>query len=107
MTIYKDQLEAVYKLIEKPENWTKGWFARTERGEEVAPRDKHATCWCVEGALCKVLDVSTLDSDGLDARQELECKYNLDASFNDSNDATHAEILTRLQEAIKHAPVRP
>ncbi len=105
--IYKDQLEAVYKLIEKPENWTRGWFARTASGEEVAPRDPRASCWCIEGALCKVLNVGTIDVEGIDAREELERKYDLEASMNDNKDTEHAQVLALLKSAIEHAPVRP
>ncbi len=33
--IYKDDLERVYALIEKPENWTQGYFARDARGAPI------------------------------------------------------------------------
>jgi hypothetical protein len=105
MTIYKDQFEAVYQLIEKPERWTKGWFARTEAGEKVAPRDPRAVCWCVEGALCKILNLPTITTAGVDARNELECAYDLDATYNDNR--THADVLALLKRAIERAPVRP
>lgn len=106
--IYRDQLEAVYRLIEKPENWRKDWFyTRNDEGEECA--------WCLEGAVCRVLAVSPTSGEGLAVRRELDRALALpggegssgdySAGFNDTH--THAEVLELLRNAIERAPVRP
>lgn len=103
--IYKDQLEAVYRLIEKPENWTQHLFARGKRNTQVTPNGRFAVCWCLEGALCKVLGVSPSSDAGQHAFSEFDdlCETQ-PAYFNDHH--AHAEVLALLKSAIDRAPVR-
>jgi hypothetical protein len=119
VTIYRDQLEAVYKLIEKPERWTKEYFARNANGdgieesydsdedgndlndEEIAAHPD-AVCWCLYGAAYKC----GIDDDRAYAEALLgETGYLEVVTFNDKS--THAEVLQLLKDAIERAPVRP
>lgn len=117
MTIYKDQLEAVYKLIEKPENWTQGAAARNKSGDVVRcpsarlveeAQSPEACQWCVIGAFAKL----GLANDWVIPTQILMPDFNIDKCgdggvgfFNDTH--THAEVLQLLKDAIERAPVRP
>jgi hypothetical protein len=108
--IYRDQLEKVYALIEKPENWTQGVYARDAVGEpvrnedddeQVALRDT-AACWCIWGAAYKCGLTRRDDPDFVGALGFVQ--INDPNDFNDSH--THAEVLALLQSAIERAPVR-
>jgi hypothetical protein len=114
VTIYKDQLEAVYKLIEKPENWTQEYYARDSAGQPVCDEDGDeiesecsalsaaATCWCIWGAAYKCGIIKRNDSDFVAALGFTDsCEPH---TFNDSH--THAEVLALLKSAIERAPVR-
>ncbi len=114
--IYKDQLQAVYRLIEKPENWTQGAYARPsadalfenemDGDANIAnAKSPEATCWCLWGAAhaCGIGTASPID---LDFSQALGLKHCTDPNdFNDTH--THAEVLALLQSAIDRAPERP
>ncbi len=101
--IYKDDLERVYALIEDPKRWTTGVFARNADGEETAPLDESASCWCLYGAAGKSglrssQFFAAVKKDNMDYRSDL-------SEFNDNRD--HAEVLDLLRKAIERAPVRP
>lgn len=49
-------LIAAADLIDE-KGWTKGTYARNERGRRVDPTDKSATCFCLYGALRNVMRV--------------------------------------------------
>jgi hypothetical protein len=91
MTIV-DSLRVARKMIERPEAWTRGWFARTATGDEVSAYDRKAVCWCSSGAMARV---------GAEARAYAFLARAMDgdiASFNDTS--THAEVLTAFDRAI-------
>lgn len=98
MTIYKDQLQAVRAVIEKPENWTQGMAARIADGTPTYSADPRATCWCLVGAAFKC------DIDGIEFCLPLiELVGDNLATFNDTH--THSEVLALLDSAIERAPV--
>lgn len=41
----------VRELLDSPEKWTKGGFARTPEGEHVFPNHAQAVCFCISGAI--------------------------------------------------------
>ena len=51
MTEVSNTLRAARKLIEKPENWCKGSFARDPSGTAVDLASRNACAWCVWGAV--------------------------------------------------------
>lgn len=119
MTIYKDDLERVYALIEDEQRWTQGAYAKDAAGEPFYDEDGYiiedestalrndAACWCLWGAAYKCGIVTTHESPR--DRQFVEAlgfKWLTDPNdFNDSH--THAEVLDLLRNAIERAPVRP
>lgn len=117
MTIYRDQLEAVYRLIEDPARWTQEAFAKNAAGEDIndgydvndegepltdeeCAAHPDARCWCLYGAAykCGIYNNFLLAKSLL-----LDTTVGI-ADFNDSH--THAEVLALLTTAIERAPVR-
>jgi len=49
----KQEYRAAKAIIEKPENWTKGSFARSATGGAVPTDDPEAVCFCALGACLK------------------------------------------------------
>ncbi len=116
MNIYKDQLEAVYRLIEKPETWTTGYYARNEHNEPIDEDYNGDECiltdirqaqhgdackWCLYGAAYKCginTDYDYAFALGLPDPADV-------TTFNDRK--THHEVIALLKSAIDRAPVRP
>jgi hypothetical protein len=99
--IYRDQLEKVYALIEKPENWCQKHYALDDQDSHqgIFPDSSTACRWCLDGALQR----ASPEVDYEEWKSALG-HYN-PIAFNDSH--THAEVLALLQSAIERAPVRP
>lgn len=49
-----EECKTVYELFQSPHRWTRGAFARDERGGDVEVDSKRAVCWCVIGAIRKI-----------------------------------------------------
>mgnify|MGYP001559165452 CR=1 FL=1 len=43
----------ILELLDGPEKWTQGAFARDRRGEDVDSDRPEAVCWCLSGAITK------------------------------------------------------
>lgn len=97
--IYKDQLEAVYRLIGKEDRWTTEDSAKDANGNAVNPLSDEACRWCLDGAFERC-GLSSFDSE-----KALGLPQHETPVFNDSH--THAEVLELLTTAIERAPVRP
>lgn len=100
MTIYRDDLERVYALIERPEAWTQQTEARNADGCPVSASDPDARQWCLVGAALHV-GINRVEFyemiDALGTRLPME--------FNDNQ--SHSEVLALLKSTIERAPVRP
>lgn len=95
----KEILIAARAKIERPENWTKGVFARDPQGRDVAPTSKTAVCWCTIGAITATgvgYDDEALASNYL--RREIDTHDKSIWKFNDTS--THAEVLAMFDRAI-------
>jgi hypothetical protein len=99
VTIYKDELQAVYKLLRAKSRWTKHDFAKDKDGLPVDALHPKACKWCLDGAFKRV------GADWVNSDQALGVKSTWD--FNDSRRRTHKQVLAKLRSAIKRAPVRP
>lgn len=111
------ELLVARKLISSPERWTKGFFAKDDKGVPVGFND--ATCWCIRGALMHVMCVPTGFSSGIleeaacDVLRKSQKKlyllrcdcvsgYSLSLThFNDSILTKHADILALFDDAIE------
>jgi hypothetical protein len=110
VTIYKKDLERVYKLIEEPEASTHHVAARDAHGNVIHPKSQVATCWCVIGAFekARVSNGWEIPTIALFPDADIKILSELGggaAEFNDTH--THAEVLQLLKDAIERAPVRP
>ncbi|MER9176259.1 hypothetical protein NKH72_22025 [Mesorhizobium sp. M0955] len=47
-------VEGVIELFDDPKKWWKDDFAVNGKGDVVDPRNPHAQCWCLQGAIDKV-----------------------------------------------------
>jgi hypothetical protein len=85
-----------YQLIDAPEKWTQGTFARDEHGESCVAYGPSAVQWCVLGALQRVYDQD------LDRRhQAYRCLMHAvtDPSlWNDDPKQTWQEVRDKLKE---------
>lgn len=84
-----------WQLLDSPEKWTKGAFARTACGRAVMTGEGAAACWCLHGALGLCYNY------GYDAEAE-RLRVRLGAndlvSWNDTPERTHQEVLAVLKE---------
>lgn len=101
--IFKDQLQAVYRLIERPEAWTQNAFARNARGGIVDEFDSTAVCWCMVGAFSKVIAIRAVPQFRWLLGMSPNCAI---SEFNDAPNRQHSEVLSLLNAAIERAPSR-
>ncbi len=96
----REALIAARAKIEKPENWTQDFLARSAKGRKVSPRSANAVCWCAMGALEAVCRYGSEASIGsFDAlAHAMPSLYGI-AEFNDTH--THSEVLAKFDEAIE------
>ena len=102
-----DLLNKARKLIETPDRWCQGDFARDEKGESVITVSPEACKWCMIGALEKAADTLSLDSSLAysDAREFLSVAVgeSILSWWNDIEGRTHTEVLQAFDRAIKLA----
>lgn len=90
-------LKAARELISDPAHWTKGRFARTEKGSPINYESPSAVCFCSAGALMRVTwgDIKIYQSALEIMIAEMDGNI---FGFNDLH--THPEILDRFDAAI-------
>lgn len=89
-------LRAARALIDTPEKWTQGCYAKDAKGNGLPPEDEDAVCFCASGALRHVdVDVDVcwpaFDALGLAVGGNI-------IEFNDSH--SHADVLAAFDRAI-------
>ena len=93
------------KLIEDPDHWIKGAFAkRTPKGSSLDPERPDVTCFCAVGALRHV--VAPHEAEQLLNMAVRDISDNSDwyvTQFNDRKSTTHADVLALYDAAIKRA----
>lgn len=102
-------LKNTRKLLSSPSKWTKGYFAKNEKGQDVDELSKSATCFCLLGALqheSHALIKTTYSNEFYKARELIETILVRKGiapfipTFNDNKKTEHSDILTLLDEAI-------
>ena len=91
-------LDAAADLIEPEGAWTQRAWARGKTGRSVEPTGKAATCWCMAGAVRKV--VGPQDSQLWIAGKWLRSAnpgFKWFGPFNDTR--THSEVVAALRKA--------
>jgi len=102
-------LTAAAKLIDTPEKWAKGCYARDSRGNSVARGDAAASSFCSIGAVDHTSweldrgDGSTVTCALSSARARAALEAPAGGSvvaFNDAPDTTHGDVMTAFALAI-------
>lgn len=75
LPLYVKWLKEIQKLLSKPDRWTKEALARDSMGRTVSPTAPSATCWCLSGAVDKVL--SKTPAPGIHHKRFVEELYEL------------------------------
>ena len=92
-------LEDARYILDKPEHWTQGAFARDLDGSPVSATSCKAVCFCLVGAFIKAGDGADTGNIYRLTMRVFPNEQRLFASLNDSS--THAEILTHLDALIE------
>jgi hypothetical protein len=103
-------IAATKKLLRAKKSWTKNVMARGKGGvREVAFDSDRATCFCLQGAICRAVGdlnsfVRVSDAFGAVERQlRRDRKPNsLLSYFNDDVTTTHADVVGALGKTIAH-----
>lgn len=98
----KSQYRAALALIEDPQRWTQGTFARAQDGTPVRTRFELAVQWCAEGAclLATKYDYAAHADELAIAAHELF--HRGPVSVNDQ--LGHAAVLSMFRRAMALAP---
>lgn len=97
-------LVAARELLSDEKRWTKGAGARDVRGKEVRSRHPPAVCWCMAGALNKVIEVPWPPEALMSVIDLLQTMISGGIiAFNDNPATTHADVLRALDAAIEKA----
>jgi hypothetical protein len=97
-----ETLTLAQDLIRDPRKWTKGYFARNERGTMVEANSQNATCWCAVGAVLKVSNYSPYLGLSNNKVIRLLSQASNDVivpHFNDNPDVTHGDIMAMFNRA--------
>jgi hypothetical protein len=108
MTQLQDDIRAVKALLDAPEKWTKGAYARDANGISCSWKyNKSAVCWCISGA-CSVIIPYTLDWHRRASRLERELEKYLPllelVEWNDAPERTFEDIHNVLNAALDGCP---
>ena len=92
------------KLLEnlKFKTWTKGTYAKTEKGNQCGPLSKYAEKWCVAGLACKITRKADLFniSGWNDLSRDFSNKYGMSlVSINDTKG--FKELKNKLSDLYK------
>lgn len=100
MTKTSELLRAAKAKIEDPNRWTKGEYARDERGKPVNIASQEAVCWCVLGATGWSGNVADKMLERALFGMSAHCDIDV---FNDASETTHADVMALFDRAIAMA----
>ena len=99
-----DVLDAAADLLEKPKGWTQKTSARDFKGREVPASSPSATCFCVMGAIARVVgdNSSVRQSEARDRLRPLLPTFYI-SDWNDAPGRTQSEVVAALRAAATSA----
>lgn len=108
---FSEVLNKAADLIEPEGAWTQKAWARTPEGDGVSPVDRRAYCWCMVGALRKVLGYDPLSArpptrffTDEPAYKRLVKRFGPALGlWNDAPERTQAEVVAALRKAAEAA----
>lgn len=83
-------------LVEEPENWCQGTYARNDKGHPVLEDFPDSVCFCMAGA-CRL---ACANASLLHCALPYEQCHTSIPNFNDSPTTTHADVLAVFDRAI-------
>lgn len=95
-------------LLSEPVRWTRGAYAKPhpddDDDENFSPLDKTATCWCLVGAMSRVLKINYDEAGSVEIQRAAEvlgfdCVSGM-VGWNDNPDTKYPDIVARLDTAI-------
>ena len=92
---HSEILRKAKALIDTPEKWTQGAFARDRIGNQTLNLNDKAVCFCSAGALGRL---NALDYQSIKIINYLAGVMGDIVGFNDTH--THAEVMAKWDEAI-------
>lgn len=95
------RLERARALLAKPNGWTRGWYAKTQKNNEANPRSRAAVSFCVLGACDRVGASTQILSEIV-----IPKRANTLPDWNDHPDRTQEQVLALFDKAIKIARKR-
>lgn len=93
-------LKAVLERIATPGKWTQGASARTWLGTATMAHAPEAARWCLSGACRAEKPVRHANADRLATLLGFSTTLRM-IQWNDAPTRTHAEVLSRIEDAIK------
>ena len=84
-----------WELLDSPEKWTRGWYARTEYGDRTGANCVDATCWCMKGAITHCYPYGLWDVVIATLMQRLGPHF---TAWNDAPSRTWEEVHAVLKE---------
>ncbi len=103
----KTVIRKAYRLLTDPARWTRGSYALDKLGRDVGWDNKHAVCFCMEGAVRRMSDEADwgVRVQALEAvSKAVGADWNYEVpSFNDHHSTTHKAVLKKLREAYRLA----
>lgn len=104
MTSNKQKLIEMRNLLNEPNHWTQGAYARDIYGVSEFPTSNAAACWCLRGALIKTNSLATDCETVLnDEIRNSYYRFHEMVEFNDFPGTKHADVLDLLDRVIAHA----
>lgn len=101
----RDTLIAARALIDTPDKWLKGHWARDADGGQVFPTNPDAVCYCLVGAIRACDGGTPVRSLVATVIEELfDSRFYQTTVFNDHPTTTHADVMRVLDTAIERAP---
>lgn len=96
-----DNLRAVRTLLDTPDRWTQGAYARDSEGKIVSTLDPVAVRWCLDGAICVVAGSgSEAYQVGVEINQSISGGAAWRRYWNDARFRTHEQVLAMLDQTI-------
>lgn len=87
----------IYELLDTPEKWLKGYFAKNKDGEFVKPLDEEAVQFCIVGAVIKCYGTEGKYSEVINS---IKNKLNLSCliTYNDKSSTSYEDIIKVAKE---------
>ena len=98
-----ETLKDVRALIERPEHWTTEVYARDAYGSEVDAHDSGAVCWCLLGAVSKIVEDDIVLSHTVTSALLLTGEGEIQSLSWFNDDFGHARVLALIDRTIKRA----